>query len=69
MLIDAALRVLAAASRLRARAHDDNGQTLAEYSMIITVIAVGTVLLAMIVFRESLAAAFNSATGCLDGTC
>jgi len=69
MLTDAVLRVLAAASEFRARAGGDRGQTLAEYSMIITIVAVGIVLLAMIVFRESLAAAFNSATGCLDGTC
>lgn len=69
MLTTALLRLLTLATTLRARAADDRGQTLAEYSLIITVIAVGLVLLAMMVFRDALTGAFNLATGCLDGTC
>jgi len=69
MLTDLLLRGLATAQTLRARASRDSGQTLAEYSLIITVIAVGVVILGMIVFRGALIAAFNTATGCLDGTC
>ena len=45
------------------------GQTLAEYSLIITIIAVGTVMLALIVFRTSLVGAFAAVGGCLDGSC
>ncbi len=52
-----------------ARSRGETGQTLAEYSLIITVIAVGLVLLAMLVFRDALADAFNAATACLDGSC
>lgn len=48
---------------------NEHGQTLAEYSLIITVVAVGLVLLAMLIFRDALAGAFDSATACLDGTC
>ena len=52
-----------------ARSRGESGQTLAEYSLIITVIAVGLVLLAMLIFRDALAGAFNAATACLDGSC
>lgn len=45
------------------------GQTLAEYSMIVTIIAIGAVMLSLIVFRTSLAGAFNSVLNCLDGSC
>ena len=69
MLSDAILRLLGAVSLLRTRGGEERGQTLAEYSMIITVIAVGLVLLAMIVFRDALSGAFDAATTCLDGTC
>jgi Flp pilus assembly pilin Flp len=51
------------------RNRSESGQTLAEYSLIITAIAVGLVLLAMLVFRDALADAFNAATACLDGSC
>ena len=52
-----------------ARARNESGQTLAEYSLLITIIAVGVVVLAMIAFRGALAGAYNAATGCLDGSC
>ena len=45
------------------------GQTLAEYALILTLIAVGVVLLSMMVFRNQLVAAFGSATNCLNGSC
>jgi hypothetical protein len=50
-------------------ASNQAGQTLAEYSMIITIIAVGTTLLAVIVFRDSLVGAFDAVRNCLDGSC
>ena len=45
------------------------GQTLAEYSLIVTIIAVATAILALIVFRTSLAGAFTAVLNCLDGSC
>ena len=60
------LRRLAGWSR---RLIDSRGQTLAEYSLIVTIIAIGTTMLALIVFRNSLAGAFNAVLSCLDGTC
>ncbi len=47
----------------------EDGQTLAEYSLIVTVVAVGVVTLALILFRTALAGAFDSATACFSGTC
>ncbi len=49
-------------------ARAERGQALAEYSLIITVVAVGVILPATIVFRTQLAAAFASVTDCLAGT-
>jgi Flp pilus assembly pilin Flp len=69
MVTDTALRILIALQFAGSRLRAERGQTLAEYSLIITVIAVGTVLLAMIVFRGTLIAAFSSASRCLDGSC
>ncbi len=50
---------------LRAAIRGEEGQTLAEHSLIITVIAIGVVVSSMIVFRTGLAAAFTSATDCI----
>jgi Flp pilus assembly pilin Flp len=63
---------LLALAKAQSALHDvraERGQTLAEYSLIITVVAVGTVLLAILAFRESLAGAFDRGTDCLDGNC
>jgi Flp pilus assembly pilin Flp len=47
----------------------ERAQTLAEYGLIISLVAVGVVLPTMILFRGELSAAFNSASACLDGGC
>ena len=47
----------------------ERGQTLAEYSLIMTVVAVGVVVAGLILFRTQIAAAFGAVTGCLDGDC
>ena len=47
----------------------ERAQTLAEYGLIISLVAVGVVIPTMLLFRGALADAFNSATNCLDGTC
>ena len=62
-------RFLTACHGLRARAQDDEGQTLAEYGLIMAVIAVSVVVLAVTVFRNAIVTAFNSAVDCLDGSC
>ena len=69
MLTTVALRILMALQGIGARTLDEDGQTLAEYSLIISTIAVGTVTIAIVVFRDTLAATFNSAIPCLTGSC
>ena len=69
MLTNAALRILISLQTLKSRTEDENGQTLAEYSLIISAIAVGVVTIAVISFRVALIDAWNSAASCLDGTC
>jgi len=69
MLTTAALGVFAVLSGVRARFDDDDGQTLAEYGLIVTTIAVGVVILAGILFRGALIQSFNSASSCLNGSC
>jgi Flp pilus assembly pilin Flp len=61
--------VLVTFDRLKERTQDEDGQTLAEYGLILAVVAVATVILAAIAFRDGIVAAFNSAIDCLDGTC
>ena len=48
---------------------DEKGQTLAEYGLIMAVIAVAVVVTAVTLFRGAIITAFNSASACLDGTC
>lgn len=48
---------------------ETTGQTLAEYSILVTVVALGITLLAMTAFRDDLAGLFNSVANCLDGSC
>ena len=68
-LNEALLRVLTGWQGLQARLSDEEGQTLAEYGLIMAVIAVATVVTAVVLFRGAIISAFNSATNCLDGTC
>lgn len=63
------LRALAGWHNLQARAKGEEGQTLAEYGLIMAVIAVAVIALAVIAFREAIISAFDSATDCLDGSC
>jgi Flp pilus assembly pilin Flp len=69
LLNEALLRILTGWHGLQARAQDDEGQTLAEYGLIMAVIAIATVVLAVTVFRNAIVGAFTAATNCLDGTC
>lgn len=69
LLNEALLRVLAGWHGLEARTKDESGQTLAEYGLILAVIAVAVVVTAVVAFRENIIAAFDSTTNCLDGSC
>lgn len=73
MLNELALRAVVALQALgnaiEAKFQDEEGQTLAEYGLIMAVIAVATVITAVVLFRGAIISAFNSATNCLDGSC
>jgi Flp pilus assembly pilin Flp len=66
MITELFLRMLIAAQGISTPSQDDDGQTLAEYSLIISAVAVAAVLTAVIVFRGALAGAWNSAADCLN---
>lgn len=59
-------RLLTSAYQLRARAEDEDGQTLAEYSLLLTLVAVGVITPTVIIMRGSLMGAFDSATDCMS---
>jgi Flp pilus assembly pilin Flp len=69
MLNELALRVFAAIRGLSDKLEDEEGQTLAEYGLIMAVIAVAVIVAAGVAFRDAIATAFNDATACLDGSC
>lgn len=69
MVKDLALRVLVAIQGLESKVKDEEGQTLAEYGLIMAVIAVAVVVAAVVAFRGAITSAFSSATDCLDGSC
>jgi Flp pilus assembly pilin Flp len=69
LLNEGLLRILSGWHGLQARHSDEEGQTLAEYGLIMAVIAVAVVVTAVVAFRGAITTAFNSATGCLDGSC
>lgn len=50
-------------------ARREQAQTLAEYSLMLTLIAVGVTVAGIIVFRTQIAANFNAVAGCLLGSC
>jgi Flp pilus assembly pilin Flp len=56
-------------TRLLGILNQQRGQTLAEYGLIVTVIAVAIVVTSIMLFRNTLAAAFTTSSGCLDGGC
>lgn len=62
---EALLRLLVGLQGLR----KEEGQTLAEYGLIMAVIAVAVVVGAVVLFRGAIVNAFNGAIDCLDGSC
>ena len=69
MLKELTLRALAAIHGAGTRFQDEEGQTLAEYGLIMAVIAVAVVIAAVVAFRGAIVGAFNGATQCLSGSC
>jgi Flp pilus assembly pilin Flp len=63
------LRGLTGWHGIQARLSEEKGQTLAEYGLIMAVIAVAVIATAVIVFRGAIIGAFDAATACLDGSC
>jgi Flp pilus assembly pilin Flp len=63
MLKELALRVLVAFQGIK----DEEGQTLAEYGLIMAVIAVAVVVAAGVAFQGAIVTAFDNATTCLGG--
>ena len=61
--------ILVALRDLQSRISDEEGQTLAEYGLIMAVIAVAVVAAAAVAFRGAIIGAFSSATTCLSGSC
>jgi Flp pilus assembly pilin Flp len=70
MVTELSLRLVVALQALgnaiEAKFQDDKGQTLAEYGLIMAVIAVAVVVAAGVLFRNAIIGAFNSATNCLS---
>lgn len=62
---EALLRLMVGLQGLR----KEEGQTLAEYGLIMAVIAVAVVVGAVVLFRGAIVNAFNGAIDCLDGSC
>jgi Flp pilus assembly pilin Flp len=63
-----ALRLLFALRAFTARVEDEEGQTLAEYGLMMAIVAVAVIVTAVIVFRDAIAGRFTEAANCLNGT-
>lgn len=68
MIQELALRALVAIKMIQVKTQDEDGQTLAEYGLIMAVIAVAVVVAAGVAFRGAIVGAFTEATNCLNGT-
>ncbi len=69
MLNELSLRVFVALKGITSKFQDEEGQTLAEYGLIMAVISVFVIGGAAVLFREAITGSFNRATACLGGTC
>jgi Flp pilus assembly pilin Flp len=69
MMKNLALRVLVALQGIESKVKDEEGQTLAEYGLIMAVIAVAVIVAAAVAFKGAIITAFDSATKCLSGSC
>lgn len=63
---DLILLLLTRLDRVRHAAADERGQTLAEYGLIMSVIAIAVLVLAVIAFRGTIIGAFTTAGTCIS---
>ena len=66
VLNEAMLRVLSGWYGLRARVSEEEGQTLAEYALILAVIALVGVGAAVLFFQNTIAGAFTAIAACIS---
>jgi Flp pilus assembly pilin Flp len=69
MLTDLALRAWVTLQHMVGRTRDEDGQTVAEYGLILSVVAVVTIVTAAAAFRSVIIDSINQAVDCLDGSC
>lgn len=69
MLEQLTLRMYLGLREMVERARDEEGQTLAEYGLIMAVVAVSVMVVAAVALRGGIINAFNSASTCLGGSC
>ena len=69
MLRNVAMRALVGAQTLLRTKRGEDGQTLAEYGLIMSIISVFVIVSAVAVFGDAIEASFLRAADCLDGTC
>ena len=67
MLNELALKVLVAIKGVASKFEDEEGQTLAEYGLIMAVIAVAVVVGGGILFKDAIVGSFGRSTDCLSG--
>ena len=65
----ALLQVLARMREARDGLRSEAGQTLAEYGLIVTIVAVGVTVAALFLFATAVTGAFDSVTSCFVGSC
>ncbi len=54
---------------IQARLPSERGQTLGEYALLISLVAIGTTLIALIAFRNQLSTGVDQMSACLTGRC
>ena len=54
---------------LRCRLGDQVGQTLAEYALIMSLVAGAVLITSLVLFRDNIASAFDNSSSCIQGTC
>ena len=62
-------RILNAPRRAAHEVAHEAGQTLAEYSLLLTLVAVGVVVISVVFFTSAVAGTFDSVTACFGGSC
>ena len=66
MATDVGLWLLCKFQTFAQRTRDERGQTLAEYGLIVAVIAVAVVTLAVLAFKDAIVGSFEGAETCLN---